>query len=113
MRRIQIIIGKISNFFKFPEAGKVGWSFILNKKDKLRKKNISLKKMRDKGINNLINNYNKKSFKNLNKERGNIIFNDLLGFRKFIFNNRKLPKLKLIKTKISKNPIYKYNDYFF
>jgi len=66
----------------------------LNKKDKLEKKNISLEKIKDKSINNLINNYNKKSFINLNKEKGTMNFNDLLGFRKFIFNNRNLPKLK-------------------
>jgi hypothetical protein len=66
----------------------------LNKKGKMDKKNISQEKIRDIGINNLINNYNKKSFINLNKEKGNINFNDLLGFRKFIFNNRNLPKLK-------------------
>ena len=65
----------------------------LNKKDKMDKKNISLEKGR-KSINNLINNYNKKSFINLNNERGTMNFNDLLGFRKFIFNNRNLPKLK-------------------
>ena len=57
------------------------------------KKNISLEKGR-KSINNLINNYNKKSFIKLNNERGTMNFNDLLGFRKFIFNNRNLPKLK-------------------
>ena len=66
----------------------------LNKKDKMDKKNISLEKGKDKSINNLINNYNKKSFINLNNERGTININDLLGFRKFIFNNRNLPKLK-------------------
>ena len=66
----------------------------LNKKDKMDKKNISLEKVRDKGINNLINNYNKKSFINLDKERGTLNFNDLLDFRKSIFNNRNLPKLK-------------------
>jgi len=65
----------------------------LNKKDKMDKKNISLEKGR-KSINNLINNYNKKPFINLNNERGTMNFNDLLGFRKFIFNNRNLPKLK-------------------
>lgn len=65
----------------------------LNKKDKMDKKNISLEKGR-KSINNLINNYNKKSFIKLNNERGTMNFNDLLGFRKFIFNNRNLPKLK-------------------
>ena len=66
----------------------------INKKDKLDKKNISLEKNKNKNINNLIDNYNRKSLLNLIKDKGTMNFRDILGFRKYVFNNRNLPKLK-------------------